>query len=132
MIRRALLITASRKWTDAGAIGNRLRLYPLGTVLLHGGAHGGDAIAGSIGGSLGFVVHVYPYFGDLKLRGGHARNACMFDVLLTMKRHGYVCTMEAFPLASVLDGGTRGMIQLVDRHNFHNENDRVPFRVTEG
>lgn len=100
--------------------------------MIHGGARGGDTIADRFAKERGFIVHLFPYFSDRGNRGGHERNACMFDSLLNMKRYGYVCTMEAFPLASVLDGGTRGMIALVERHNLHNEKDRIPFRVTEG
>ena len=131
-MRRALLITASREWQNVELMERRLKLYPAGTIMIHGGARGGDTIADRFARKNNFEVHRYPYFSDLGNRGGHARNACMFEVLLTLKRHGYVCTMEAFPLASVLDGGTRGMIALVERHNFHNEKNRVPFRITEG
>lgn len=131
-MRRALLITASREWSNVTLMERRLQLYPTGTTMIHGGARGGDTIADRFGRLNGFIIHLFPYFSDKGNQGGHARNACMFDALLNMQRHGYVCTMEAFPLADVLDGGTRGMIELVERYNRHNETTRVPFRVTDG
>lgn len=106
----------------------RLKRYPKGTILIHGGARGGDRIAASIGRQLGFIIHEYPYFGDLGKRGGHARNSCMFHVLLILRKHGFDCYVEAFPKGE--SPGTRGMIEAVDIYN--DTNPKVPMEKTEG
>jgi hypothetical protein len=122
--RTALLITASREWTDRARMFERLKRYPKGTILIHGGARGGDLMAASIGRQLGFIIHEYPYFGDLENAGGHARNRCMFAVLLTQQQHGFDCYVEAFPKGK--SSGTRGMISHVKTNN------KVPIEETEG
>ncbi len=116
MKRTAVLVTGSRDWTDWSVIANRLKRYPKGTILIHGGARGADTMAGCIAAAMGFVVHVYPYFSDLEHDGGKERNSCMLDALLNLKRYGFDCYVEAFPTAS--SRGTRNMIKLVKDTNF--------------
>lgn len=130
MKRTAVLITASREWTDHALMFERLKRYPKGTILIHGGARGGDRIAASIGRQFGFIIHEDPYFGDLGNAGGHARNRCMFDVLLTRQKHGFDCYLEAFPKG--LSSGTRGMIDHVKRYNSNDNWTPIPIEETEG
>lgn len=131
MKRTAVLITASREWTDHARMFERLKRYPKGTILIHGGARGGDLIAASIGRQLGFTIHEYPYFGDLGNAGGHARNRCMFAVLLMIMKHGFDCYVEAFPKGE--SRGTRGMISHVRAYNSDdNRTTKVPIEETEG
>lgn len=148
--RVALLVTASREWADYGPIRERLKLYPEGTILIHGdNGHfeknkdpmkhdrlvGGDRIAADIGQSLGFVPWALPYFGDLKKQGGPVRNACMFELLLVLQKYGHRCACEAFPIHAT--GGTRRVIEKVEAHNkrYNNPTFRercVALHVTEG
>lgn len=125
--RTAVLVTGSRDWADAAAIRDRLRLYPAGTILLHGdcgrlGWHdgrraiiGADWIARDIARPGEFICWPLPYFEDLGRRGGPARNQALFDVLLTLRAAGFQCFVEAFPLGK--SPGTRGMLRIVKNYN---------------
>lgn len=71
-----VVVCGSRFWRDASAIRRELRQLPPGSVVLHGGCRGADAIAGQVARELGFEVEVYPAqwrrFGK---RAGPIRNA---------------------------------------------------------
>lgn len=109
----------------------RLSRYPKGTILIVGGAIGGDHMAARIGYELGFKVHEYLYFADKGLGGGHARNRCMFDVLLTQRHHGFDCYVEAFPKGK--SSGTRGTIDHVKTYNKDTRTKKkMPLEETEG
>lgn len=119
-MRHAVLLSGSRKWSNAALIERRLRQYPAGTILIHGDCVGADRIADSIGRALRFHIHAYPYFHDLDLpggpyKGGPIRNECMFDHLLVNRRYGYLCHFEAFPLPD--SKGTVRLINHVERYN---------------
>lgn len=106
--RHVVLITGSREWNDAEAISRRLRRYPPGTLVIHGGAPGADEIAGAVAPHLGMRTLVEAYFGDLGKAGGPARNALLVDLALTYVRHGYTVAVEAFPTSS--SRGTWGCV----------------------
>lgn len=120
-----MLVTGSRIWTDRKKIYDRLKRYPKGTILIHGGADGADTIAAEIGRELGFEIHCYPYFRDLKRRGGHERNRCMFGALLNAQRFSFDCYVEAFPKGEAK--GTRGCLRIVDTWNEKNPARRIPW-----
>lgn len=131
MSRTAVLVTGSREWTDYAPIRERLRLYPEGTVLLHGdcgrlapaargfgsGARlfvGADKIAAGLGaGYLGFNVWPLPYFEDLGKAGGPRRNEGLVGVLAALWRVGFRSYVEAFPKGA--SPGTRGCIRIAER-----------------
>lgn len=96
-----VIVTGSRKWSDAREIDRRLSRYPGGTILIHGGAIGADRMAAAIGKARGFVVVPVTYFGELdrgKIRpGGHERNAAMVAMGGAVTRWFHV-VVEAFPL----------------------------------
>src|SRR5258706_7204811 len=73
--RYVVIVTGSREWTDRAVIRAHLADFPPGTLVLHGGALGADAIADSEARGLGLDVRVEPYFSDLGRAGGPARNA---------------------------------------------------------
>lgn len=75
-----VLVCGSRSWKRAPLIRERLALLPPGTVILHGGAHGADAMAGQIAADLGFEVKEFPANWD-RYRGGAGirRNLLMLD-----------------------------------------------------
>jgi hypothetical protein len=126
-MRTAVLVSGSRKLTTKRAIWNRLKRYPAGTILIHGGAAGADTIAGLCAKHLGFLEHVFPYFGDLGKRGGRVRNECMFNALLNAQAHGYDAYFEAFPI----DGpGTAHMISIVDGHLEDPDVPRIGYCLT--
>lgn len=130
MKRTSVLITASREWTNRAVMFDRLKRYPKGTILIHGGARGGDRIAASIGRSLGFIIHEYPYFGDLEKRGGHVRNDCMLHVLIDHRNFGFDIYVEAFPTPE--SKGTRDMIDIVRKINAPSAVKPIPLNVEEG
>ena len=75
-----VLVCGDRHWTDRGAILDRLKRLPPGTVIIHGAAKGADTIAGEVAVSLGFAVEPYP--ADWKRYGraaGPIRNAKMLQ-----------------------------------------------------
>lgn len=74
-----VLVTGSRHWSDEERIrGLLVRLRP--SVVIHGGARGADALAGSVARALGIPVRVYP--ADWKVHGmaaGAIRNSLMLE-----------------------------------------------------
>ncbi len=115
--RTAILVTGSREFPESRAhiIRDRLARYPRGSILLHGNARGADTWAANAGNSLGFLEWPLSYFGDLGARGGHARNYCMYRVLVTLIEAGFKPFVEAFPIGA--SPGTRGMLRIVGSYN---------------
>ena len=148
--RTAVLVTGSRDWLNYDPVRDRLRRYPVGTVLIHGNCgkveyangfegvveyRGADKIAHDIGQDMGFICWPLPYFSDLGTRGGPKRNECMFDVLLALRLAGHACFVEGFPIGE--SKGTRGCLRIAERYNDQCErdgrhNERVAIHVTEG
>lgn len=126
--RTAVLVTGSREWTEPLVIASRLAGYPSGTILLHGGARGADTMAANWARVRGWNVWELPYFSDLGKAGGHARNGCLVNLLVTLQRAGFRCAVEAFPRGA--SPGTRGCIRNVEATS---SSLLVPFviRVTE-
>ena len=76
-----VIVTGSRKWTNEAAIERELRGLPPGTVIVHGNAHGADALAGTIARRLGFSVEAHT--ADWKRLGraaGILRNQSMLEL----------------------------------------------------
>lgn len=96
--RFVVIVTGSRSWTDERSMNRRLCRYPQGTLVIHGGAKGADMIADEIASDLGFRILVEPYFSDSGNLGGPLRNELLIDLGCTYARHGYLVTVEAFPL----------------------------------
>lgn len=98
--RFVVLVTGARNWTDHEALFRRLRAYPPGTLLIHGGAiSGADQMAHKFVPHLGFREIREIYFSDLDRAGGPARNALLVDIAAAYARHGYTVAVEAFPTA---------------------------------
>ena len=75
-----VLVCGSRSWRDPHAIADRLAKLPRGTTIVHGGARGADALAGTVANSLGLEVLEIP--ADWKRYGrsaGYRRNVAMLD-----------------------------------------------------
>ena len=54
-----VLVTGSRHWTNAALIREELALLSPGSIVIHGGARGADAIADAIAKELGLTVREY-------------------------------------------------------------------------
>ena len=100
-MRKIVLVTGSRKWTNRSLIEARLKHNLKGkpeVVLMHGACSGADTIADEIGRSLGYAVIPMPANwekqGDL---AGHIRNTVMLDAVLAMQKCGWSVAVEAFP-----------------------------------
>lgn len=101
-----ILITASRDWRRRGVIAAamvRAALdYPHGRiVVVHGGARGGDTIAGQVADDIGWDVEVHPadWDGHSK-RAGYLRNMSMVQAgatvcLAFIRNHSRGATMCA-------------------------------------
>jgi hypothetical protein len=134
----AVLVTGSRKWTDAGAIEQVLRQYPVGqTVIIHGDCPtGADNLADSIARRLGYDTVRCPapwerYRGAALLNvmdAGPDRNKAMLRVLRCLRWCEYKCSVEAFTAPS--SRGTRHMIRIAVAEGFRvTEHD---WRVSDG
>lgn len=106
---QALLVTASRDWTDEEFMHRRMVQYRRGTILLHGAARGGDTIAARIGKQLGFQVVGHSYFSDMGKAGGPERNALLVRLLCTYRDFGFDAAAEGFPLPT--GSGTQDCLQ---------------------
>lgn len=130
MKRAAVLVTGSREWSDYRAIRDRMKLYPAGTIVLHGAARGADSIAADLSREFGHNHWPLPYFGDLGKAGGHARNKCLLNLLCTLEGSGFDCSVEAFPMGD--SPGTRGCIQTAKVMASTSFRRPLPIYVTEG
>jgi hypothetical protein len=75
-----VVVTASRSWTNAAKVRDRLSRLPSGTTIVHGGAPGGDTIVDAEARALGFTVEVWPADWARYGRGaGVIRNLDMLD-----------------------------------------------------
>jgi hypothetical protein len=75
-----VVITASRSWTNAAKVRDRLSRLPSGTTIVHGGAPGGDTLVDAEARALGFTVEVWPADWERYGRGaGVIRNLDMLD-----------------------------------------------------
>lgn len=76
-----VLVCGSRSWTHREPIQRRLAELPKGTLVIHGGATGADAIADSVARGLGFHVAIVRPLWDIHGRSaGHVRNGVMLDL----------------------------------------------------
>lgn len=91
-----IVITGSREWEDREPIIAALKLYPFGSVLIHGGCRGADTIGARFALAKGFKVWELPYFEDES--GIEARNQSMVDVASALQIAGHPVTCHAFPL----------------------------------
>lgn len=62
MVRRRLLITGSRQYTDRSMVEGAIRTYSLpdATTIVHGAARGADTLAAEVARSLGIPVEAHP------------------------------------------------------------------------
>ena len=75
-----MLICGDRDWTDKDTIKKVMMNFPLGTIVIHGGARGADSLAGIVAKELG--LHVVVYKADWARFGkaaGPIRNAEMLE-----------------------------------------------------
>lgn len=75
-----VLVCGSREWPDYHVLRKHLERLPRGSVILHGGARGGDLMAGVAARALGFEEKVFP--ADWKRYGkkaGFIRNLEMLE-----------------------------------------------------
>ena len=76
-----VVVCGGRDYTDEDVITAELSLLPPGTVVVHGGAPGADAIAGEVAKALGLVVEAHPADWQRCGRGaGLRRNAEMLSL----------------------------------------------------
>ena len=75
-----MLITGSRHYADAAIMRRELERLPPGSVIIHGGAKGADALADEIGHELGFEVIACPAdWAKYGTSAGPRRNQQMVD-----------------------------------------------------
>lgn len=96
--RYVVIVTGSRAWTDEARIIERLRLYPRGTLVLHGDAPGADTIAARVARRLHCVPVPHPYFSERGKAGGPIRNALLVALGEVYRKFGYTVRVEAFPV----------------------------------
>ena len=76
-----VIVCGGRAYADKEAITAELSMLPPGTVVVHGGAQGADAIAGEVAKALGLVVEAHPADWRRWGRGaGPRRNAEMLSL----------------------------------------------------
>jgi hypothetical protein len=102
-MRKIVLVTGSRKWTNRSLVEARLKHHLKGKpeiLLMHGACKGADMLADEVGRALGYAVIPMPANwdkqGDL---AGHIRNTVMLDAVLAMQKCGWTVAVEAFPLS---------------------------------
>ena len=101
-MRVAILVTGSRKWSDADAIRNALA--PIvqrssDVVVIHGDAPGADKLAGEWARE--FSANEVAMPAQWRKHGnaaGAIRNGEMVKVRVTLRECGYECHVLAFPL----------------------------------
>jgi ribA/ribD-fused uncharacterized protein len=103
LLPQRLLITGSRDWIDEAPITAEISQLPRGSVVIHGGAKGADAIADRVARFFGFTVEVYEADWErLGKRAGIVRN----QEMLSQSRP---TRAAAFPLPQSV--GTNDMIR---------------------
>ncbi len=89
------------------------------SVVIHGDARGGDAIAKAWARRSELDVIAMPAMwrpgGKLDRAAGHKRNAAMLRVLLALRECGYDVAVWAFPLEGATNKGTQGMVAIALR-----------------
>jgi hypothetical protein len=55
-----VLVCGDRNWRNIEAIRRELAFFPLGTVIIHGGASGADSLSGVVGREFGFTIRSFP------------------------------------------------------------------------
>jgi hypothetical protein len=109
--RWAIIVTGSRSWHDVGAIRHVLCDYPVGTIVLHGGAEGADTIAHVLAVELYMVPVSHPYFRERGRAGGVIRNGLLAELLNSYRTFGYQTQVEAFKLRDHVNVGTSDMCE---------------------
>lgn len=75
-----VLVCGARDWSDRKIIERELKIFPPGTIVIHGSCRGADNIAGAVAKSLGFIVTSYPAeWSKLGVAAGPARNRKMLE-----------------------------------------------------
>lgn len=125
VVRRAVLVTGDRFWTDPVPIRRELEVFLPGSFLIHGDQRGADTLAGEIGVDLGLVVVRVPYLEKLGRAGGPARNGYMLKLLQGLEYMGYEISCIGFHANIESSKGTANMVGLTKKA-------KVPTRVVEG
>jgi len=112
-MRWAVIMTGSRRLIaeeHGGVIRADLERYRSAehVIVLHGAYDGADKIAEAAARALGFDPWGIPYFGWKQKAGGPARNRCLVDVGVTLRKHGYSLRLHGYPDADSV--GTRQCI----------------------
>jgi len=113
MNRWAIIVTGSRRlgYSKLKAVLDVLAEYADAehVIVIHGAQRGADDLARDAAAELGYDSIGIPYFGDLGVRGGPARNRCIVDVGVTLRSHGYKLRAHGFP-----DSESRGTYDCLD------------------
>ncbi len=115
--RWAIVVSGSRHWIDREAVHGRLRSYPTGTIVLHGGAPGVDTIADQRCGTTGHAVP-HPFFDEHGRAGGPIRNSMLIALLDVYRKFGYQTAVEAFLINGIGNVGTMNLIGHAKRMGF--------------
>lgn len=107
-----ILVSGSREWEDKSAIYEALKVYPFGSILIHGGCRGADVLCGRFGASKGFKVWELPYCEDED--GNEVRNESMVAVAAALRDMGHPLFAHAFPLPGSV--GTPKCMRIAKKH----------------
>jgi hypothetical protein len=105
-----VLVCGNRQWTDYELIYTRLSKLPEGTIVIHGGARGADALAGIAAKVLGLDVDCNPAeWQRYSKAAGPIRNRTMLDMKPDL--------VIAFNDPRVNSCGTRNMVHQAKRRH---------------
>jgi NADPH:quinone reductase-like Zn-dependent oxidoreductase len=74
-----IIICGARRWYPWAALEDRMKLFPKGTTVVHGGCAGVDTAAGHVAKKLGFAVEVFRAMWELGPQAGPMRNRQMLQ-----------------------------------------------------
>ena len=110
-MKRAVLITGQRTFSDGARVTRELAKLADATVVIHGEAPGADTLADLAAIELGLPRVRVPYFRHLGRAGGPVRNRVMLEILLGLKATGYAVQVIAFFDNPAASRGTKNMVE---------------------
>ena len=101
-MRWAVIVTGSRRLVMEAhfpMIRADLEVYGFAeqVIVIHGDYEGADQIAKAAAKELGFDAWGVPYFGHRGRAGGPARNRCLVDLGVTLRKHEYGLRLHGYP-----------------------------------